>query len=291
MKNKVALVLEGGGFRGCYTAGAMQWLYDHEITFPYVVSISATAVYSFYYCTGEMEALYDLSVKGVSDPHMVGLKAVLSEGALVGYTYMRDHYVKKVYDRSLEKLLKSDVDFEFGVYNMTQQHLQYKNKYDLDPEAELLKASCVLPISGRMTPVNGEKYLDGGIDTMVSVRRAKEKGYDKQLVIVTKDKNYVRKPNSWPVRTLLRILYHNYPGMLDQLDKRTQAYYDQMDSVYQLENEGNGVLIRPSRDCGVGRFSGTNEQLEEMFRLGYSDMEDNKDAIFKLMGISKKKEK
>lgn len=282
---KVALVLEGGGFRGCYTAGAMTWLHDHGIRFPYVVSISATAVYSFYYCVDDMQGLYDISVKAVCDPHMIGIKAILKEGAIVGYNYMRDHYVIGTYPENLDRLLKDDVDYEFGVYNMTRQCLQYKNKYDLDREAELLKASCVLPISGRMTPVNGEKYLDGGIDTMVSVKRALEKGYDKQLIIVTKDKNYVRKPNSWPMRTLLRILYHRYKEMLAQLDRRTQAYYDQMDSVYALEDAGNGILIRPSRDCGVGRFSGTPEQLEDMFRLGYSDMEDRKEDIFKLLGI------
>ena len=43
MKNKIALVLEGGGFRGCYTAGALTWLYEHGYMFDYTVSISATA--------------------------------------------------------------------------------------------------------------------------------------------------------------------------------------------------------------------------------------------------------
>lgn len=283
MKRKIALVLEGGGFRGCYTAGALSWLYEHDIEFEYVVSISATAVFSFYYAVGDMKNLHDISVKAVTDSHMIGLNAILTEGSICGFGYMRDTYIMPTYPKHLETLQKSDIDFEIGVYNMTQQELQYKNKFDLDPKCDLLKASCVLPISGKMTPVDGQKYLDGGIDTMVSVQRAKNKGYDKQLVIVTKDKNYVRKPNGWALDMLLKIVYHKYPNMLETLSHRVDAYYNQMGAVYELEKQGKGILIRPSRDCGVKRFSGTPEQLEDMFQLGWQDMEDRKSEILKFV--------
>ena len=166
---------------------------------------------------------------------------------------------------------------------MTEQELQYKNKYELDEHADILKASCTLPITGKMTKVDGNLYLDGGIDTMVSTARAKAKGYDKMLVIVTKDKNYVRKPNGFFVNILLRLLYGKYTKMLETLDHRTEAYYRQMDSVYELEKEGKGLLIRPSRDCGVKRFSGTIEQLDAMFNLGWQDMEDRKEDIIKFL--------
>ena len=71
--------------------------------------------------------------------------------------------------------------------------------------------------------------------------------------------------------------------MLKTLDHRTQAYYDQMDSVYELEEEGNAILIRPSRDCGVKRFSGDAQQLEELFQLGWQDMEDRKEDIIQFL--------
>ena len=279
MKNKIALVLEGGGFRGCYTAGALTWLYEHGYMFDYTVSISATAIYSLYYAAEMPQQMYDISVKAVTDPHMIGIAAIFTEGALVGYNYMADHYVRPTYMEALQKVRNSDREIEIGMFNMTQQKLQYKNKFELDDNADILKASCTLPISGRMTTVDGQQYLDGGIDTMVSTARAKEKGYDKMLVIVTKDKNYVRKPNGFFLSALLKTIYHKFPKMLEILDHRTEAYYSQMDSVYQLEKEGKGILIRPSRDCGVKRFSGNEEQLKEMFQLGWQDMEDRKDEL------------
>ncbi|MBQ3376397.1 MAG: patatin family protein [Erysipelotrichaceae bacterium] len=283
MVESVALVLEGGGMRGCYTAGAMKWLYEHGYMFKYTVSISATAIHSLYYAAGMIQEMHDISVNSVTDPKFVGIQAILSEGAIVAYNYMCDKYIRPTYKKALEKVRDSDMDFEIGMYNMTQQQLQYKNQYELDDNADILKASCTLPISGRMTEVDGEKYLDGGIDTMVSTARAKAKGYKKMLVIVTKDKNYVRKPNGFWLTLRLKILYGKYKEMLKTLDHRTAAYYEQMDSVYELEDEGNAILIRPSRDCGVKRFSGDAEQLEELFQLGWQDMEDRKDDIIKFL--------
>ena len=36
---KIGLVLEGGGVRGAYTAGALAWLQDNNITFDYSVVV------------------------------------------------------------------------------------------------------------------------------------------------------------------------------------------------------------------------------------------------------------
>ena len=60
-----------------------------------------------------------------------------------------------------------------------------------------------------------------------------------------------------------------------------------MDSVYELEKEGKGILIRPTKDCGVKRFSGSEAQLEEMFQLGWQDMEDRREEILNFLGINK----
>ena len=54
-----------------------------------------------------------------------------------------------------------------------------------------------------------------------------------------------------------------------------------------IEKEGKGILIRPTKDCGVKRFSGSEAQLEEMFQLGWQDMEDRREEILSFLGINK----
>ena len=39
--SKIGLVLEGGSFRGIFTAGVLDSLLEHHISFPYVIGVSA----------------------------------------------------------------------------------------------------------------------------------------------------------------------------------------------------------------------------------------------------------
>ena len=41
--NNVGLVLEGGGMKGLYTAGVLEFFMEKELFFPYVIGVSAGA--------------------------------------------------------------------------------------------------------------------------------------------------------------------------------------------------------------------------------------------------------
>lgn len=287
MNERFGLILEGGGFRGCYTAGAMKWLYDNGIEMPYTVSISAAAAYSMYYIAKMFDRLHTFSTREIKDKHVIGLIPIFTEGNIVGFDWLLKHCIQPDYEQLVNGIKNSNTIYEIGIYNMTKQELQYKRIDEMDSQGYLLKASCTLPVSGKMVEVDGDKYLDGGIEVMISVDQAKKTGHDKQLIIVTKDKNYVRKPNGFLLDTLIRIIYRKYPKMLKTLDGRVKAYYEQMDEVYRMEKEGDAILIRPTRDCGVKRFSGSYEALEEMYQLGWQDMEDRKEEIFRFLEIER----
>lgn len=40
---KTGLVLEGGGMRGVFTCGVLDFMMDHHMQFPYVIGVSAGA--------------------------------------------------------------------------------------------------------------------------------------------------------------------------------------------------------------------------------------------------------
>ncbi len=288
--DNIGLVLEGGGFRGCYTAGALKWLYDNDIEMPYTAAISATAFYAFLYIAKRPDTMFDISADAVTDKDFIGLKPLFKEGGFVGYNYLFNKCVMPNYPHDLQTVRDSAQTGELGAFNMTTQQLEYTDMKDLDDKGKMLIAGCTLPITGRMSEVNGQKWLDGGIDTMVSMKRSKACGHDKNLVIVTKDKNYVRKENPWLLRVALKLVYHKYPKMLEILSGRVKAYYDQMGEVYDDEKAGKAILIRPTRDCGVKRFTGTKETLKNMFDLGYQDMEDRRDDIYQFLGLAGKKD-
>ena len=282
---RYGLVLEGGGFRGAYTAGALKWLSDHDIHFDYTVTISASACYGFNYMAGKDDVSKRIAIDGVTDKRVFGLSAVLHEASIVSFRYLISKYLAETYGSSLQYLRSQEGRVEVGVFNMTRQCLEYYDQFGLDEDTWIIQAACSLPIVSRMVEINGEKFLDGGIRHMVSIDRSRETGHTRHLVIVTKDKNYVRKPNGFFTNLLLRLMYRRYPVMLETLDHRVETYYQEMNDVYELEKSGDAMLIRPSRDTGVGRFSGTREQIEEMYELGYQDMEDRREEILKFLEV------
>ena len=92
---KIGLVLEGGGIRGAYTAGAVKWLNDNNITFDYGVGISSGSVYLALYWQGETKIAYDLATKYSIAPDIVGFKALLKEGHFVAYNHLFNDVLKK----------------------------------------------------------------------------------------------------------------------------------------------------------------------------------------------------
>jgi predicted patatin/cPLA2 family phospholipase len=285
MKSNYGLVLEGGGFRGCYTAGALKWLSDNNIYIKYSASISATTAYAFCYAAERIEEMKYVSTVGIKDKEVIGIRPLLKEGGLMGMGYLQEKYFKSFYKEALEYLRQTDREVEIGLFNMDREVLEYYGKNDFDERGDYIKASCVLPLAGKMTEINGQRFLDGGIRTMISIERSLQTGHDKNLVIITKDEGYVRKPNGFILDKILKLVYRKFPTMLANIDNRVDSFYHELGLVQDLEKQGKALLIRPSRDCGVTRLSGTYEQLEDLFNLGYQDMEDRRADLYKFFEI------
>ncbi len=57
-----------------------------------------------------------------------------------------------------------------------------------------IQASSSMPVLSRMITVEGKKYLDGGISMPIAYRRAMEQGYEKIVVVLTRNSGYRKKP-------------------------------------------------------------------------------------------------
>jgi len=284
MKEKIGLVLEGGGLRGAYTAGCLKWFLEHDISFDYAVAISATALHLTTFAQKNIKGLHDLSVDWVADPRNIGFKTFLREGQPVGYDFVFDYVLKKEVPIDVEKIRNSTQKIAFGVYEMDTDRQLWIENQQLDDNFRLLKASCVLPIGGRSIKFNGHKYIDGGVRSMMPIFQSVEVGMDKHLCITTKHESYIRKPNSAFVSFLISILYWRYPEMVKAIKDRVNVYYKEMGKIDELVKQGSGLLMRPSKLFNVSRLSADMKDLESLFELGYQDCESRKSEILEFVG-------
>lgn len=280
---KTGLVLEGGGLRGAYTAGALLWFLDNDIEFDYGVGISSGAVFLCEYLTKNKEDLKSIAVKYAGGEFQKGLKPFLREGNFVAYDHLFDHVLKEIVPIDLEKLEASAqrTEAEFGLYDMELGETTWHNVLEIKSDMRHLKAACTIPGAGKAVKINDKSYLDGGIIKMIPIERSIERGVQKHIVITTKDAGYVRKPQGKLSQWGVGLLYRKFPRIKNNVRDRHLNYNHQREVLEKLVSEGNAIEIRPSKELPVGRFGGNVEEMTNVFQLGYDDCEAHREEIMK----------
>ncbi len=280
---KVGLVLEGGGMRGAYTAGCLAWMVDQNIEVDYGVGISAGALNICNYFLKDKKLLHDTTVIHTADKKNIGLYPILHEGRYVGYNYMFDQLLLKELKYDTSSLRENNSPLEFGIYDMEKCKTIFYNAAHLDDDLRMLKAACTLPIAGKIVDYNNMRMLDGGISIMIPIDRAIEQGCNRNIVIVTKPEGYVRKAAGGFMRWFMKFNYPKYPEMVNNYINRHESYNFQMNKIDEEIENGRCILIRPSLNIPVKRFSGDPENLKKLYELGYQDMENRKEEILKFI--------
>ena len=282
-KQRTSLVLEGGGMRGAYTAGALSWLIDNNIEFDNAYGISTGAVHLCNYLLKNKKNLFEFAVDYIRDKRAIGLKSILRCFHLVDYEFLFDELMCKQLHFDIKDLNSVKENAKIGVYELNSGKTEYHPVQNLDLQE--LKAACTLPLLGKTARLNDRKMLDGGITDMIPIEQAIKDGCKKHIIITTKPGDYVRKPSNKSVVFVMKLRYHNCPSISKDYNIRHINYYKQINAIKDLVNSKNALYIYPSKSSNVSRLGGSREELAELFELGRSDMEARKQEIFALLGI------
>ena len=273
MKHKTGLICEGGGTKAAYTAGVLQCFLEEGIEFPYTVGISAGAFCLVPFVSKQKDRLRVTGVDSPSRKQAVGLYPILHEKAVFGIesTY---NFVEEEAPLDWEMFKNSPTELEIGLYDVEKGEVVYFNKEEYDREGILVKAACALLLLTHPVKYEGRLYMDGGLIDMIPIAQALRQGCDKCIFISTKEENYVRKPApNWQLR-LASCVYPKQKHVREDLKKRHERYHEQWQMVKDLEAEGKAMILRPSRDMGVTRYTRDHELLTKWYELGISDTKE-----------------
>ncbi|NCB32829.1 MAG: patatin family protein [Erysipelotrichia bacterium] len=277
------LVLEGGGMRGAFTAGALAWLNDNQVTFDYGVGISSGAVYLCNYWMGNKQIPYNMSVVYAANKDNVGLKAFQREGYYVAYKHIFEDDLIGREHMTVQEIRDQKAPIEIGAYDLKQGKTIFFDSQDLDDNLTLLRGCCALPVASAIVDYEDKRLLDGGITTMIPIERSVLHGCTRHLIITTKPADYVRKPTSRIVRCMIRHIYKQYPQVYQDYSIRQLNYYKQIGIIELLEKEKKAMTIRPSASIPISRFRGDKENCQKLYDLGYQDMETKRDDIMRFL--------
>lgn len=269
---KVGLVVEGGGTKIAYTAGALKCLLEEKIYLPYSVGISSGSEVLLSYVSRQIHRLEVTGINSASQKGAVGVGALLREGSIFGIEATCD-YIEKMAPLDFMAFFGSETQLDIGVYDMETHTIEYFGKEYVDQSMTLVKASCALLLLAKPYKFNGKKYFDAGLVDMISIDQSIRKGCDKHLIISTKEKGYVRSAAPGWQQKLAKMVYRD--ATIEQnLKDRHLRYQEQWDKISQLEKEGKALVLRPSKDLGVTRYTTDPKKLRPWFDLGYNETKE-----------------
>lgn len=283
MNKKIGLICEGGGTKAAYTCGVLQCFLDNNIEFPYAVGISAGAEVLLPFVSKQRERLRISGVDAASDPKAIGISPIIHERGVFGINHVCK-FIEEHAPLDYKTFMNNPTQLDIGVYNMDSNKVEYFGKNYFDPiEQRLMKASCSLFLLTRPVKFRKHMYMDAGLVDMIPIEQSIRQGMEKHVFISTKEENYVRKsaPN-WQIN-LARLFYPGNKTIRENLRIRHENYQKQWGIVKKLEEEGNAIVLRPSKDYGVTRYTHDKELLGRWFDLGYQDTLQRLDKIREFM--------
>ena len=276
-ENKTGLVLEGGGLRGIFTAGVLDFFLEKNVEFDGCIGVSAGACHACSYLSKQHKRAYNVSVDYLDDKRYCSFYSLIKTGDLFGVDFVYGEIPDVLNPIDNETYLKGKTKFQAVITNCETGEAEYPYEKDVD----YIRASSSLPFLSRMVKINGGLYLDGGISDSIPIKKSIENGNTKNVIIMTRDKNY-RKAQS-KLGKISAIRYKKYPKLVELMNTRYSRYNEILEYIYGQEKTGNVFIIQPEKPLNLGRIEKNREKLTAVYNEGYKEAEKRYEAMMKYL--------
>ena len=284
---KVGLVLEGGAMRGLFTAGVIDVFMENGIEFDAVVGVSAGAAFGVNIKSHQIGRALRYNLKYCKDKRYCSMHSLIKTGDMFGAEFCYhtlpeklDKFDTETYDNSPMKFycVCTDVMSGKAVY-----HLCDKANYET---YEWIRASASMPLVSNIVKIGDDLLLDGGIADSIPLSFMQNEGYQKNVVVLTQPKNYIKGKNK--MMPLIRNKLGQYSNLVKAVDERHIIYNKTTRFVKEQEALGRAFVIRPEDSLPVGRVEHNPTKLQKTYDIGRKAAFDCLDELQKFMECSKK---
>jgi len=265
--SKVRMVLEGGAFRGLYTAGVLDVLLENDIDVDEIIGVSAGALFGANYFSKQKGRAIRYNKKYCGDKRFMSLKSLILTGNYINEKFAFHKVTKELDPFDNETFKKQNKTFYAVVTNVetgTPEYLKIESPID---DLEKFRASSAMPLVSRIIKIDGKKYLDGGISDSIPVNYNRD-SYEKNIVILTQPLEYRKKPLSDKKQKIVKIKFRKYPKLVDTMINRYDEYNKTLENILEMENKGEIFVIRPSKKLNIRMTEKNTEKLEEIYNHG-----------------------
>ncbi|SHI91283.1 Predicted phospholipase, patatin/cPLA2 family [Clostridium cavendishii DSM 21758] len=274
---KVGLVLEGGGMRGIYTCGVLDYFMENEIYFKYIIGVSAGICNAVSYASRQRGRSEKVILDYIDDKRYLSFRNLIRDKSLFGMEFIFNEIPNRYVPFDYDTFNNEEFEFIIGTTDCTTGKPVYFNKEDMRDGLDALRASASLPLVSPIVSYKGYDLLDGGVSDSIPIKKSIADGNERNIIVLTRNLEYRKKPSK--LMKFLKYRYKDYPKLVEAMINRYKVYNETLDFIEQLEKEGKALVIRPSKEVKVGRYEKDRNRLMELFKNGYADANDLSNKI------------
>lgn len=265
---KYGIVMEGGAMRGLFTAGVTDVLMENGFTFDSSVGVSAGACFGCNYKSGQHGRAIRYNLRFRNEKRYCSWSSLVHTGDMFGAEFC--------YHTIPEKLdLFDNVTYEsnpmtfyvVGTDINTGKAVYHNCRTAKGDDLEWIRASASMPLVSRIVRIGGREFLDGGISDSIPLRFMESTGCDRNVVILTQPRGFVKTQS----RTLglVKLRYgRKYPELVRAFEERPKMYNDELRYIDAAEKAGRALVIAPPEKLPIGHVEHDMDKLLEVYRTG-----------------------
>ncbi|WP_170075724.1 patatin-like phospholipase family protein [Paraclostridium dentum] len=270
--NKIGLILEGGGMRGIYTAGVLDFFIEKNIEVDITIGVSAGSCHASSYLSKQYKRAYNATVDYIHDKRYLSFSNLIKTGSIFGMDFMFNKIPNELNIYDYDTFAKSKSKFVVVTTNCETGSPEYFELKDLKKEIIYMQASCSIPMFANIVEIDDFKLVDGGVSDSIPIEYALNKGYKKNIVVLTRDITY--KKNKQKFLSIVNRKYKKYPNLIKAIENRHLNYNKSLNLVNQLEKDGDVLVIRPKKPVNVSQIEKNAKKLTSLYEEGYDDAKE-----------------
>ena len=278
---EAGLVVEGGGMRGVYTAGVLDYFMEKNLYFDDCYGVSAGACHISSYVSKQIGRSIKVTLDYINDKRYCSVNSLIKTGDMFGVEMLYDIIPNKLELYDYETFNKFKGNFYSVVTNCKTGKAEYIKIKDMKKDIIAVRASSSLPLLSRIVEINGKEYLDGGITDSIPIKKSIKDGHKKNVVILTRDKTYRKSKPKF--LSLLKFKYKKYPNLVKAIENRYKMYNETLDFLEEEKAKNKVFIIQPKLPVKISRIEKDKDKLKELYDQGYEDAKELYEDLMKFL--------